>query len=747
MKKSFFPTYSRRLFSAFVVPLLCIVSHTRAQSVVHYADPLIGSEGGGHVFVGACLPFGMVKLGPDMVGHSNSGYRSDSPIEGLSHTHVSGTGGGAKYGNISVMPASGSIDLTDYTSGWNNEKNTPGYFSVQLDKPKVQAELTATHSVGFHRYTFEGNSGHILIEAGHFLFTGSEYGHGPFGEAQQLVGSEIKVLSNTQAEGYVRVRGGWNYGEAYTVYFYAQLNQPASAVGTWKGTEKHAGNRLEYDTGEKTGAWFSFSALKQKQVMVKVGISFVSTNKAKANLQKEINHWDFDKIKTKAEVTWNDALSRIIIEGKKSLKTIFYTGLYHSMLMPVDRTGENPLWKSDKAYYDDYYAIWDTFRTTNPLLLLIMQDRHIAMLESLLDIYKHEGYMPDARSGNSNGRTQGGSNCDILFAEAFLKELEGLDYQLALEAMLKNAEVPPGGNEQQAGRGGLRDYNSIGYVSYDFERSGSRTMEYANCDYAIATLAEGLGKKQIAETYYSKSSNWKNLWRDDYEDRDTKGFIYPRLANGDWIPEYDFMEYGYWPVKFYEGRSWNYSFYVPHDVRALVDRSGGKDLFLKRLDTFFAEGLYDVGNEPDFLTPAWYSYVGEYPQTAQRTHAIMKDNFTTMRDGLPGNDDSGAMSSWYIFHAMGFYPVAGQDVYLVTSPLITHAVMDIGPDKKLEIEVKNASAKNMYVTSMTINGEVWEKAWFQHKDIAQGGKITFTMGSKPSDWGKSIVPPSNSDRQ
>ncbi len=729
----------------FIVISAGLLHQINSQNIVSYTDPFIGSEGGGHVFIGACLPFGMVKLGPDMVGHSNSGYRSDSDIEGFSHTHVSGTGGGAKYGTVSVMPVSGDFDLKNYTSDWENEKNTPGYFSVTLKKNKVKAELTATHSAGFHQYTFEGDKTHIVIDAGHFLLTGSEYGHGPFGEAQQLVGSEIKILSPNEVEGYTRIRGGWNYGEAYTVYFYVKMEQSASQFGTWKGTEKHPGNTAEFDSGEKTGAYLSFSNVKEKQIKLKVGISFLSTNKAKANLEKEIPHWDFEKTKTEAEQKWNEQLGKIEIEGSNELKTIFYTGLYHSMLMPVDRTGENPLWKSDQAYYDDYYAIWDTFRTTNPLLLLINREKHTKMLQSLLDIYKHEGYMPDARSGNANGRTQGGSNCDILFTEAYLKGIKNIDYPLALEAMLKNAEVPPGGNEQQEGRGGLRDYNTLGYVSTDFERSGSRTVEYANCDYAIATLAEGLGKNKIAQKYYKQSTNWMNLWRADYEDRNTKGFIYPRLPDGNWISNYDFMEYGYWPVKFYEGRSWNYSFYVPHDVKALIAKTGGKEKFIKRLDIFFAEGLYDVGNEPDFLTPAWYTYVGEYALTAKRINGIMKSSFKTTRDGLPGNDDSGAMSSWYIFHAMGFYPIAGQDVYLVTSPMVNSAILKIGNNKTIKIEVKNASKENMYINAMTINGKAWKKAWFRHKDISEGASIVFTMGEKPNDWGTSEAPPSMSD--
>lgn len=700
---------------------------------------MIGSEGEGNVFVGASLPFGMVKLGPDMVGHSNSGYRSDTEIEGFSHIHVSGTGGGAKYGNIMVTPSTDKIDL-NVTQTWSIEEVTPGYLSVNLQDNKIKAELSTTHSAAFHRYTFSGNNANILFNAGHFLSVGEAYG-----EAQQLVGSEISIISPTEVEGYNRVRNGWNLGDVYTVYFYAIIDTDANNMGVWVDENMFPDRKTTVDKGKRTGAYFSYDTSVKKDLNVKVGISFISSNKAKANLEGEITTWNFYDVKNQAAAEWDKVLSKIKIEGGIELKTIFYTALYHSMLMPVDRTSENPKWRSEVPYYDDYYAIWDTFRTTNPLLLLISRERHIEMLQSLLEIYKYEGYAPDARSGNSNGRTQGGSNSDILFAEAFLKNVENIDYELALESMLKNATVPPGDNSQQEGRGGLFDYNRINYVSTDYERSCSRTLEYANCDFAIYTLAKALGENELAQEYYKKASHWKNLWREDFEDRNVIGFIYPKKSNGEWLKNYDFMEWGFWNVQFYEGRSWNYSFYVPHDVRGLVEMSGGSGPFIKRLDTFFDEGLYDVGNEPDFLTPTYYSYVGNYDLTAKRIRSIIRENFKATRDGLPGNDDSGAMSSWFLFHTMGFYPVAGQDIYLVTSPSIKRALIDLGKGKVLEIEVSNPSKENIYVKKMFIDGKTWNKCWFRHNDIKDGAKIIFEMSHKPTGWGNEQPPPSLSD--
>ncbi len=278
----------------------------------------------------------------------------------------------------------------------------------------------------------------------------------------------------------------------------------------------------------------------------------------------ELAHWDFEKVKKDAAAQWNTKLNTITASTKnEDQKKIFYSALYRTMLMPVDRSGENPKWTSKTPYYDDFYCIWDTYRATHPLLTLIQKDQQIAMINSLLDIYKQEGYMPDARSGNYTGRTQGGSNTDVLIADAYVKGLERIDYNEGLKAMIKNAEFPPGGDERKWGRGGLQDYNTIGYVSTAFERAGSRTMEYAYNDYCIASVAKGLGKDSIARKYLQRSSNWENIWNAQIQSQGSSGFVWPRQKDGSWDQNWNVHQSEGWRGWLYEGNSWEYSLYVP----------------------------------------------------------------------------------------------------------------------------------------------------------------------------------------
>jgi len=718
-----------------------------SKNLTGYVDPFIGVENGGNVFPGATLPFGMVKLGPDMCAidpqnqcyQTNSGYSPlDEKVLGFSHAHVSGTGGGSKYGNVLVMPFTGKLMVDDYSSLRSSEKASPGYFSLVLNRYHVKAELTATQHAGMHRYTFpKSEQCGIFIDAGFFLYSGQQWG-----ENQELVGSEIKVVSNTEIQGYNRVRGGWNTGGAYTVYFYARFDRPAEKFATWKGTDLKENSNLQVDSGEKTGAVFYYKTSDQQVIQLKVGISFVSIEKAKQNLDQEISDWDFDQVHDAAVEAWNKELCKIEVETPdEDQKKIFYTALYHSMLMPVDRTGENPDWTSSAPYYDDFYAIWDTFRSLNPLITLIDPKRETDIIKSMIDIYKHEGYMPDARSGNCNGRTQGGSNCDIVITDAFVKGLKGIDYETAYQAMLKNAEVSPGGDERKEGRGGIADYNQLGYVSTNYERAGSRTVEYASCDWAIAQLAKGLGKTEDYLKYKKRASNWTGLWR-DISSEGARGFIMPRNSDGSWVGNFSPLAAGSWKDFFYESSSWEYSLYVPQDVKSLIEKCGGNDKFSSRLDTFFTKNYYNMSNEPGFFTPCLYSYAGRPDKTQEIVRRTLAKNYNASRGGIPGNDDSGAMSSWYIFHTMGFFPNAGQDVYLITAPSFKKVTMHLDTGITLVITIQNLTEKNCYIQSMRLNGKNWKRSWFRHGDIKDGGIIEFVMGDKPGEWGKMDVPPS-----
>ena len=420
--------------------LICIatwmaVTSAGAQTVTgnaRYVDPFIGVDGGGNVFPGVCTPFGMVKLGPDCGNKDwNAGWNPDGNIHGFSHTHVSGTGGGCKYGNVLMLPLTGDIHLEDYSSPRANENTVLGEYKVELPRYRTAARLTALSKAGFHEYTFPSSKdSKILFDLGSCLAL-------QICETQRIVGSEVRILSNSTIEGYTRVRGGWNEGEAYTVYFYAETDTPAESFGTWKGNTLMPNINEQFDSGEKTGAYLSYSTSENQKINVRVGISYISCGKAKENL-KQITTWDFNKVHTQAVSEWNNILNKIEVTGKEEDKIKLYTALYHCYLQPVDKTGENPKWISTEPNFDDFYAIWDTFRATHPLFTLLTPSVQSNMVRSLIDIYRNEGYMPDARSGNDNGRVQGGSNCDILIADAMVKNLQGIDYGAGLQAMLKN---------------------------------------------------------------------------------------------------------------------------------------------------------------------------------------------------------------------------------------------------------------------------------------------------------------------
>jgi predicted alpha-1,2-mannosidase len=719
-------------------------------------DPFIGTDEGGNVVPGPCLPFGIVKLSPDCeMDYSNSGYVSGHPIVGFSHIHVSGTGGGPKYGNILVMATTGPASPTDHASSSADEQASPGFFGVTLTRFGIKAELTATRRTGFHRYTFPATGdANILIDAGSFL--GQHYGY--VSERQELVGSEVRFLNNTTVEGYSRVRGGWNEGDAYTVFFYAVFDTPAKSFGTWKSGRVTKGGGSEFDSGEPTGAYLTFDTRSNRAVQVKVGISYLGCEKARHNLEEENPGWDLAAVRASAAETWRRALGTVTVEGgDRALNRAFYTALYHTQLTPTDKTGENPKWESDEPYYDDFYALWDTFRTSHPLLTLLRESTQVAIVRSLINIAEHDAYLPDARSGDCNGRTQGGSNADVVIADACAKGLAGIDYGRALRAMRKDGEVPPGADERKQGRGGLPDYRRLGYVSIAYERSGNRTIEYAYDDWAIAQVARKLGDEAVYRDYMRRSETWKNLWR-PVSDHGATGFIMPRRADGTWVDSvtendgkgektvpFTVLSAGSWNDVFYESHSWEYSFYVPQDVAALIAHCGGREAFLNRLDAFFANGFFHVDNEPGFLTPLLYDYAGRPDKAASEVVHIRTSNYSDARGGLPGNDDSGAMSSLYVFHCLGFFPVAGQDVYLISSPAFPRAVVHMENGHDIVVVARGLSRENIYIQSAKLNGGPLERAWFRHGEIREGATLELEMGPKPSAWGRSTPPPSASD--
>jgi predicted alpha-1,2-mannosidase len=762
------------LYVAAALSLLFVPNRVHGQHA-RLVDPFLGAAGGGNVFPGPAMPFGEIKPGPDMdkgTDDANAGWYPAGDIRGFSQTHVSGTGGGAKYGNILVMPTTGNPAPADSDSPRADEHASIGLYSVTLARFGVGVEITSARRSAIYRFRYpQGQQANLLFDVSHCLTSGMRQ-H----ENQIPVSSSIRIISPTQVEGSTTVKGGWNKQPVpYTVYFYAATDTPAKSWGTWNGADlkpgsksgryRDIGNALSRSANQSAsalqsqpsgdpegepdrstaGAWLTFESHAARTVTMKIGISFVSIEQARRNLTEEIPGFDFAAVHASAVAAWNRALGTVDISGETPEQAqMFYTALYHTMLMPTDRTGDNPLWKSAEPYYDDYYAIWDIFRTSGPLLTLIAPQRETAIVRALVDLYRHEGWLPDARSGNYNGRTQGGSNAEFLLTDAYLKGLKGIDWKTALAAEIHDAEVSPADHFKE-GRGGLPDWHKLGYVSVEgSDRPGSVSMEYAADDFEIALLAKGLGDTVDYTKYLARSANWKNLWDAKFSAGGFTGFIRPRHRNGTWLSPFTAMDSCTWGGDtFYEGNSWTYSFFVPQDVAGLIKMMGGPETFVKRLDAFFAvPGRYDVGNEPGFLTPYLYNWAGRPDRTGEQVRAIIAASYHAGPDGLPGNDDSGAMSSWYAFGQMGIFPNAGQPVYLIGSPAFPRTTLHLAGGKNFIIEARNLSPENIYVAAATLDGQPLDRAWLRHSEIAAGGRLVLSMSAKPGHWGEHDLPPS-----
>ncbi|CAG8575968.1 11793_t:CDS:10, partial [Acaulospora morrowiae] len=795
----------------------------REEMLTDYVDPLIGTQNEGHVFPGPCHPYGVVKVGfdTDNLKDNQAGYTVDGNITGITHLHASGTGGEPKYGVISQFPITtfSPSHLTSYSresfplklnyriykSPRSFEHFEVGYMRFGLKRYNVTVELTASRRAALHRYTFPiENDGkkvdaHVILDLSHILTQGG---------SSRYLGGTIYSLTPTQITGVGLYAGGWNEGIEYKVYFCSQFDQKASKYSTWWNgmvssnvTFVNSYN-APYDR-VPTGALMSFnlenSSCKSDEtencgsneelvVKSRVGISFISAKQACLNAQEEIPNWDFEKTKKHAVDAWERELKKIKVKGevRNNLKKIFYSGIYRTMIMPSDRTGENPKWTSYDSEgnivpnYDDFYTLWDTFRqlytqSSIPLFTLFQQHRVIDIAKSLIDIYQHEGYMPDGRSGMSNGITQGGSNCDMVISEIYLKNLSSFSYNnqpspinwtVAYDALLKDAEVDPFYRGLFEGRMYLSDYKRFRYIptpdNYEIRYAYvpcSRTLEYATNDWSIALVAKGMNRTEDYRKYGERARNWENLWCANKEVDGIRGFILPRFKNGSFDTSWNvFNIKGYTP--YYEGSAWEYSLDVMHDVRQLVNLSGGPLAFEDRLDKTFHSAryplnnktlsmknayltlLYNIGNEPDFFHPCLYHFIGKQHKSVRLIRDILEMRFGVGPGDIPGNDDSGAMGSWFAFHAIGIYPVAGQDIYLINSPHFNSTIIDLSvTGSTFQILAHNLTSTNMYIQRARLNGIEWRKTWFRHRDISNGGILELWMGEKASEsWG--IIPES-----
>jgi predicted alpha-1,2-mannosidase len=696
------------------------------------ADPMVGTGSPGNTYPGAHLPFGFAAPSPDTDHPTSAGYSPTGRIVGFSQTHVSGTGGDSRYGNFRVTPVTGERRADRLAADRGAETASPGYYAVELTGPRVLAELTATRRVGLHRYTFHtARVGHLVLEASSVV---ADY-------AQTPVRSDLRIVGDQDLEGSVTVTGGWgDRGSSYTLYLAARLDRPVRDYATFVGDQLAGAGFREVRGGpnQRTGAVLTVDTSVLPVVELRLALSFVSVARARATLAAEVGEATFDQVRRAARAAWRDALATVRVDGGSAgQRAAFYSALYHCQLMPHDLTGENAWWRSSAAHYEDFYTLWDTSHALHPLLTLIQPKRQAAMVQSLIETYRHTGWLPDARIAGSNAYIQGGTNGDVLVADALAKGLPGIDYRAGYAALRRDGEQNSP-DPRVVGRD-LGNYLRLGYLPLDHsrptdvhgDRSASRTLEYALQDHCIALVAEHYGQRDVAAGYRRRAANWTNLW-----DPGTQA-IRPRYSDGRWFSPFD-------PAKttsghFYEGSGYQYAVYPRHDTQGIVARLGGDAGAVRWLDALFDTGRYDPGNEPDLHAPYLYLAAGRPDRAADRLRTLLAA-YRATPTGLPGNDDAGALSAWYVWGALGLYPNAGQDWYYLGSPLFEQA--SVGG---LRIVARGTSERNRHVRAAKLNGRQLDRAWLHHRELR--GTLELEMGSTPSGWGQQQRPPSLTPRR
>lgn len=704
---------------------------------------------GGNVFPGVSVPFGMVKVGPEVRAswQPTSGYTSYDPIIGFSHTRTSGTGGGPRYGNFLFIPQLDSARFKNYISYLKiNEFGYPGYYTVTLRERNsyIKTELTATKKVGYHRYTFTKKfnatptlDATILVDVSNTLSRISNGMPGTYWKE-----GYVHIASSSSIEAHVTCEGGWGGLNPYTVYCYIEFDCPFASPVIWNEGSVSSQKSLAITnpdcSSRRFGAALSFRGVQGMEINCRVGISFLSMEAARLTVHKEAN-LTFEDVLRQAESAWTDRLQTIEVKGGSVVaQQLLRSALRNTMLMPTDVTGEVPGWNPNRPHYWDLYCIWDIFRATMPLYTLIWPDKQREMVQTLLDIYQRRGYLPDAWIAGEYASIQGGSNADVVLADAVVKKLGGFDVRKALEAARKNAEIQSD-NPLLKGRF-ANEYRRFGYV-LPGKVGGvvSRSLEYAYNDYCISQIALAAGDEATTKQYLENSGNIFSLFNPHHR------MFWAKDSAGQWMPDFTPVSKrkDHWnDPYFYEGGSQIYSTYVPHAMQLLINKHGGKKEYIRYLDQLFDSGVFAIENEPEFLIPYQYIYAGNYPSTAKRVYDILTKVYQPGFAGIPGQDDAGSMSAWYVFSAMGFFPVAGQDLYLIGTPLFDETVIRLEGNRRLRIVANNRSSTNIYVVGARLNGKKLNRAWFRHSEIARGGRLVLEMSAKPGEWGKTELPPS-----
>ena len=718
--------------------LFTACSHKTPDTPFGNVDTFIGTGGHGHTYPGATVPFGLVQLSPDTRKDSwdgCSGYHySDTVIYGFSHTHLSGTGVG-DYGDIRFFPSNGEIKTNvfyngDFNSGYGSEfthemeRSEPGYYAVYLLESEIFASLTATEHCGFHKYMFpKSDESHILLDLVESV------------KSERINSAEINIVDDSTISGY-RLTNGWANNQH--VYFYVQFSKPFKSHGILVNGLKT--ENLVSAKSDSLKAWFNFDTSAKEVILLKVGISMVDIDGAKNNLENEIPNWDFKKIRQKAKTAWEKQLGKIeIIGGNREQKQIFYTALYHSFLAPnissdFDnryRGHDNKIHQSKDFKMHTVFSLWDTFRALHPLFTIVQREKTGDLINSMLNMYKHDGLLPVWELSACETNCMIGYNAVPVITDAYAKGIRNFDEKIAIEAMRASAA---------SGKFGLEYYTSKGYIPADKEgESVSKTLEYAYDDWCIAEMVKLTGDKETYSEYIQRAQYYKNIF-----DKET-GFFRGK-SNGRFVKPFDPTEVNFMLT---EANTWQYNFFVPQDINTHIDLLGGDEKYEVKLDSLFNTeielsgrhqsditgliGQYAHGNEPSHHMAYLYNFVGKPWKTQKIVRQIMDELYTNNPDGLSGNEDCGQMSAWYVLSAMGFYPVTpGTDKYIIGSPIFDSITINLENGNKFRIITIDNSSINIYIQSVTYNGEPWTKSFITHKMIMDGGNLVFEMGEFPN---------------